>query len=241
MIILYTDFGMNGPYVGQLKAAILAVNPQAVIVDLMHDAPMFDIRHSAFLLGILYRYFPADGIFCCVVDPGVGSARDAIVIQAGKRFFVGPDNGLFEYILRAELVIKAYQINWQPAEMSNTFHGRDIFAPISAKLSNNNMSDLVEIKQDKLYRQDWPNKLEEIIYIDPYGNLTTGIPATSIGRHTCLKINNTKIQYARTYAEMPDDQPYWYINSNQLVEIAVNGSNAQQVLCACIGQHISII
>lgn len=241
MIVLYTDFGVNGPYVGQLKAAILEINPEVTIVDLMHDAPMFDIKHSAFLLGVLYKYFPDDSIYCCVVDPGVGSSRKNIVIQAGNRFFVGPDNALFEYIIRMEDDIRAYTINWKPGNLSNTFHGRDIFGPVSARLAEGDLSDINEISNGNLTRRAWQDELNEIIYIDPYGNLTTGIRQASTNPDMQLKINKVTIKYARTYAEMPDNQPCWYVNSNNLVEVAVSGSNAEQLLSAKVGQIVEIV
>ncbi len=238
MIILYTDFSLQGPYVGQLKAAIYKQYSNAKVVDLMHDAPSFNIKHSACLLSSLAQYFPEDSVFCCVVDPGVGSARQAIVLKVGSQYFVGPDNGLFEYLLRSKDKLQAYKISWQPAQLSTTFHGRDIFAPIAANIAQRDFSGIEGIPLNNITRFDWANDLFEIIYIDTYGNLMTGIAASSISIKTILELNSTKIQFAKTYTDMPTGELCWYINSNQLIEIALRGQSAAKVYSFQIGDIV---
>ncbi|VAW91040.1 hypothetical protein MNBD_GAMMA23-2576 [hydrothermal vent metagenome] len=238
MIILYTDFTLQGPYVGQLKAAIYKQYSNAKIVDLMHDVPSFDVKHSACLLNSLIQYFPEDSVFCCVVDPGVGSARQAIVLKVAGQYFVGPDNGLFEYLLRSNDKLQAYKISWQPAQLSTTFHGRDIFAPIAANIAQGNFSGIESISLDSITCFDWANDLFEIIYIDAYGNLMTGITASGISKEAILELNGTKIQFAKTYTDMPTGKLCWYVNSNQLVEIALRGQSAANVYSSKIGDIV---
>lgn len=238
MIILYTDFTQQGPYVGQLKAAIYKQYSNAKVVDLMHDAPSFDVKHSARLLNSLIQYFPEGSVFCCVVDPGVGSARQAIVLKVGSQYFVGPDNGLFEYILRSKDELQAYKISWQPAKLSATFHGRDIFAPIAANIAQRDFSGIESTSLNNITRFDWENDLFEIIYIDAYGNLLTGIAASSISTETILELKGTKIQFAKTYTDMPMGELCWYVNSNQHIEIALRGQSAAKIYSSQIGDIV---
>jgi len=238
MIILYTDFTLQGPYVGQLKAAIYKQHSNATVVDLMHDAPSFDVKHSACLLNSLIQYFPEGSVFCCVVDPGVGSARQAVVLKAGSQYFVGPDNGLFEYLLRSKDKLQAYTISWQPTQLSTTFHGRDIFAPIAANIAQRDFSGIEGISLNNITRFDWANDLFEVIYIDAYGNLMTGIAASSVSIETIFELNGTKIKFAKTYADMPAGELSWYINSNHLIEIALRGQSAAKVHSSQIGDAV---
>lgn len=240
MIILFTDFSHNGPYVGQLKSAIYKINPAVNIIDLMHDAPGFDIKHSALLLSTLIEHFPDDSIFCCVIDPGVGSSRNAVVLKIAQQYFIGPDNGLFEYILRTDKCIKSYKIVYQANKISTTFHGRDIFAPVAAQLSNNNIDNLEEINNASLTRFNWQADLSEIIYIDSFGNLMTGIRAASLNKQSVIHYKGYQIGYARTYSEMTGEQCFWYPNSNNLVEIAVNSQSAARQLNSQIGDFVQI-
>ena len=241
MIILFTDFSYNGPFVGQLKSAIYQVNNDITIIDLMHDAPMFDIKHSACLLKSLYINLPDESVVCCVVDPGVGSDRQAIVIKTDGKYFIGPDNGLFEYILRDNSNTLAYKINFQPKTLSSTFHGRDIFAPIAAQIHQNQFGSLELIGLTDIQRFDWDNNLAEIIYIDSFCNLTTGIVAESISQKTIIKYQGYCISFVNTYADMVGEQLFWYVNSNGLVEIGINSKNAAVQLNAQIGDVVELI
>ena len=129
MIFLFTDFGIVGPYVGQMKAVLARRAPQATVIDLMHDAPAYGPKFAAYLLAALAGELPSDAIVLGVVDPGVGDAqRRPVVLEAAGRRFVGPDNGLFAVAaLRAEDP-RWWEITWRPEHLSNTFHGRDLFA-----------------------------------------------------------------------------------------------------------------
>jgi len=241
MILLYTDFTFNGPYLGQLKAAIYQNNTEAQIIDLMHDVPSFDVKHSAYLLNSLVEYFPDGSVFCCVIDPEVGSKREAIALKIGEQYFIGPDNGIFEYLLRSKKDTQGYKIIWKPKTLSTTFHGRDIFAPIAANISKNDFSGLKSIPLSNLKRFDWSNNLFEVIYIDAYGNMMTGISASAIDEEDILGLAGIKISFAKTYSDMHKDTMCWYINSNQLVEIALRERNASETYSCKIGAVINLI
>lgn len=137
-IVLLTDFGDRDFYAGVMKGVILNLNPEAVLIDLCHRISPQDILQAAHQIGISYRFFPRSTVFCCVVDPGVGTKRKAIAIRTPDYFFVGPDNGIFSFVLERERRWKARQITSRKfilSEISPTFHGRDIFAPVAAHLS----------------------------------------------------------------------------------------------------------
>src|SRR5437870_2878972 len=138
-IALLTDFGNRDYFVGAIKGAILTVAPGAPIADITHEVPPQDIRSAAFMLGACYRDFPANTVFVCVVDPGVGSERRPIVVEAADRYFVAPDNGLLSFVVESSDESRAFEISnrrFQRPRVSRTFHGRDIFAPAAAHLCN---------------------------------------------------------------------------------------------------------
>lgn len=240
MIVLFTDFSLLGPFVGQLKSAIFQVNPSSKILDLMHDAPVYDIKHSAYLLSSLIEYYPIGTVFCCVVDPGVGTERRNIVVKADANYYVGPDNGLFEYICRTSTDLTYYKIIWRPERLSSTFHGRDIYAPVAAQIEQANLESLEEVKPIDIIRFSWPNDLYEVIYIDHFGNLMTGIRATSVSREKILQVLGVNVCYAETYAEMPENKLCWYVNSNRLVEIGLPQDNAAVTYSIRIGESVGI-
>src|ERR1700686_1089486 len=135
MIVLFTDFGLEGPYTGQVSAVLQQTAPGIPIISLFADLPPGQPKPAAYLLAAYAMWFPAGSVFLCVVDPGVGSARRALVAEAAGRFYVGPDNGLFKIVLRRAAPAALWEIAWRPPAMSASFHGRDLFAPVAARLA----------------------------------------------------------------------------------------------------------
>ena len=135
MIVLCTDFGLAGPYLGQVKAVLARAAPAVPVIDLFADLPAFEPRLAAYLLAAYAAWFEPGDVILAVVDPGVGGPRGALVVEADGRWFVGPDNGLFELVLRRAERARCYAIAWRPAALSATFHGRDLFAPVAARLA----------------------------------------------------------------------------------------------------------
>ena len=231
MILLYTDFGLTGPYAGQMKAAVLRDAPEGVaVVDLMHDAPVYNPRAAAYLLAALVPEFPPGSVFLCVVDPGVGTQRGAVAMEADGRWFVGPHNGLFNVVGMHAKALRWWEIQWRPTRLSATFHGRDLFAPVAARIAGGEIP--VAQKQDPAAQLDpsWPAALREIIYIDHYGNAMTGIPAAGISADALLSIGRYTLRHARTFGDVDPGRPFWYANSIGLVEVAVNQGSAAEVL-----------
>ena len=244
MIVLFTDFGVTGPYVGQMKSVLCQQTPATPVIDLMHDAPTCDPQASAYLLASLVSEFPQHTVFLCVVDPGVGGQRKPLIARIDERWFVGPDNGLFDIVAQhapGNSEVKWWEITWQPQRLSASFHGRDLFAPVAAMLANGEVppGQLVDIAPDHLSR--WPNDLEKIIYIDHFGNAITGIRAAKFDKNQIIAAGNQQLYWARTFADVAIGQGFWYENSNGLVELAVNQGRADEVLRLTIGDAVTLL
>ena len=187
MITLLTDFGSQDYFVPAVKGVILSLYPQANILDLTHNLAAQDIRAAAFTLGACYQTFPAGTIHLAVVDPGVGSARRAIVVEAGNHFFVGPDNGLFSFVYARETAVRVFQATraeYFRLPISPTFHGRDVFAPLAAWLAKGIApADFgAEIHDYVRFTLPAPQMINdhilgEVIHIDHFGNCITNLTA----------------------------------------------------------------
>ena len=231
MIALFTDFGAAGPYVGQIKAVFAASVPRVAVIDLMHDAPAFQPKRAAYLLAALVAGLPKGTIILGVVDPDVGhAARRPVVVEAGGRFLVGPDNGLFAIAARRHQGPHWWQITWRPETSSATFHGRDLFAPVAAMLADGAPPPGARLDAAQTVGADWPDDLSEIVYLDGYGNAMTGIRADSVPQDAVLNVHGRKIAGATTFSDVPAGAAFWYRNAFDLVEIAVNRGRAAAVL-----------
>ncbi len=226
MIVLFTDFGLTGPYVGQMKAVLARRAPDIPVIDLMHDAPAFDARASAYLLAALAGSFPAGSVFVCVVDPGVGGDRAPIVVKIDGNRFVGPDNGLLSLLVRRGEVRQAWRIGRRGETLSASFHGRDLFCPVAAMLASGDRVAGEEISPDTVDRADWPDELAEIVYIDSFGNAMTGIRAVSLPADAVLEAGGACFARARTFSDVAPGAAFWYENSSGLAEIAINCGRA---------------
>lgn len=241
MIILFTDFGSAGPYVGQMKSVLHQQAPGCVLVDLFADAPRHNPRAAAYLLAAYFDEFPEESIFLCVVDPGVGDpARGAVVLRVDKRWLVGPDNGLFNVVAKRCRVVECWDITWRPPRLSASFHGRDVFAPVAARLARGEAppGERRELRED--VNCVWPDDLAEIIYIDHFGNAMTGLRASRVPAEARLIVGSQRLQTALTFSAVPPGSAFWYENANGLVEIAVNQGRADRMLGLEIGSVVEV-
>src|SRR5262249_40969378 len=150
------------------------------IVDLLHSVPRFQVRAAAHLLAALQSQFPPGAIFLAVVDPGVGTSRDAVILHADDKWYVGPDNGLLSVVSARAAKRQAWRIVWRPQRLSASFHARDLFAPVAALIAENRLpSDRMQ-ELEALHVQLGPDDLPEVIYVDHYGTALTGLRATSV-------------------------------------------------------------
>lgn len=230
MIVLVTDFGLEGPYVGQMKAVLLREAPRVPVIDLFADLPPFDAQGAAYLLAAYATEFPADAVFLCVVDPGVGGPRRPLIVEADGRRFVGPDNGLFEIVRRRAQHTAAHEIRWRPEHLSASFHGRDLFAPVAARLARALTIETVQLPDAAVARPDWPDDLPRIIYVDRFGNAMTGLRAAIATDTATLVAGGRELDHARTFGEADEGEAFWYENANGLIEIAVNQGRADRAL-----------
>jgi S-adenosyl-L-methionine hydrolase (adenosine-forming) len=241
VIVLFTDFGLAGPYTGQVKAVLQHEAPGVAVIDLFADAPAGNPKAAAYLLAAYSAWFETGTTLLCVVDPGVGGARAPAILEADGRFFVGPANGLFEIVQRRARRARALEITWRPPALSATFHGRDLFAPVAARLARGE-PPAGEPRAASWSRQpDWPDDLAEIVYVDHYGNAMTGLRAATLGDDARLAIAGRVLDRAGFFAERPPGAAFWYENSNGLVEIAVNQGRADRLLGLTIGSAIAMV
>lgn len=237
MIVLITDFGTRDPYTGQMHAAIRSL-VDTEIVDLLHHMPDYDVRAGAYLFDALQRPFPPATVFVGVVDPGVGGDRAPVMVNADGKWYVGPDNGLFNVICRRARAAETFRIDWRPERLSASFHGRDLFAPVAARLA----TGIVPECSSWTLRETpgWPDELAEIIYIDHYGNAMTGIRADALSRHAVVRVDNEHLEPATTFTTARPGRPFWYRNSLDLVEIAVREDSAADMLSLRIGDAVNV-
>ena len=221
MIVLFTDFGVVGPYVGQMKAAMFSIAPQSPTVELFSDAPSFDPVAAGYLLAAYASEFAAGTVFLCVVDPGVGSAaRRPVVAEIDGCYFVGPDNGLFDVIAKRACFASKQEIIWHPARLSNTFHGRDLFAPVAARIASNSLPQEWLGPAEPFDLEAVDDDIEQVIYIDGFGNVMTGMRAASLGQDRVIGAGGKRIAWATTFSDVEKGEAFWYENANGLVELA---------------------
>ena len=307
VITLTTDFGTRDGYVGTMKGVIHALLPDAKIVDISHEVERQSIHEGAFILYRAYRYFPASAVHVAVVDPGVGSTRRPIALVTPHGSFVGPDNGLFTYILRAEQAYEAPEAarrpawvggmwgiapNWAGVEragetteservmgelprayhianpdywlsnVSNTFHGRDVFAPVAAYLASGAHPDRIgeelplhsltalPIRAPRITRSARGATVMsgQIVYVDHFGNAITNLPERllqpllSSGQRVTVDVGGYRIEGLRhTYADVDEGQPVALMGSERLLEIAVRNASAAQRLKVRIGDAVRVV
>jgi S-adenosylmethionine hydrolase len=266
VVAFLTDFGWRDGYVGVMKAVITALASDVQLIDITHDVAPQQIASAAWILATSYRYFPEHTIFVCVVDPGVGSSRRAVAAHAGEWFFVGPDNGLLSYVLTEQPVHAAVTLSnpvYHLAEVSATFHGRDIFAPVSAHLARGvAVRELgPAIAPASLQRLDLAPAVDQgthldahIVHVDHFGNLISNMPLTLLPglfgssseerpMHIVFPTLGTVVkQRSRFFADARDDgQPFMYEDSSGYVGVAVRNGNAARAIGAEFGTPIKYV
>lgn len=236
-ILLYTDLGAEGPYLAQMEAAIHRIAPRTRVFNLLSNAPRDPVA-AGYLLAALARQFPAGSIFVGVVDPGVGGPREALLLQAGGQWFVGPDNGLLNTVAVQSEWPCWWRIDWRPKRLSASFHGRDLFAPVAARIAVGDAEGLV-LPWDGPAVKDWLADLPAIVYFDTYGNALSGQRFLPQLAGCDLRVGERHIPPARTFHEVAAGEAFWYENSCGLVEIAVNCGSAREALGLQAGDAVA--
>ena len=240
VIFLFTDFGAADLYVGQVKAVLHQYAPEARVVDLLHEAPAFNIKASAHLLAALAGQLPAGSVTMAVVDPGVGGKRKPVAMLADDRWFVGPDNGLISVIAARAKRAEAHVIGWRPKKLTESFHGRDLFAPVAGMLARGDRRAVGLGKSKALAVSLEAADLAEVIYIDHYGNAMTGLRAGGLKRKATLLAGRRRIERARVFSDVREGKVFWYENSLGLAEIAGSGASAAAALTLAVGTAVRV-
>jgi S-adenosylmethionine hydrolase len=243
IITLLTDFGSQDYFVGALKGAILSLRPDAQIVDITHEIPPQDIRAGAFNLLAVHPDFPAGTIHVGVVDPGVGSARRGTIVSCAGQFFVGPDNGLFSWICEREKDFQAVHLTNEKFfrhPVSDTFHGRDIFAPVAAALANGAALEEFGPVIDDVVRLESlePKRIKSglleatIIHVDRFGNCITNLRRDHLSAVAKLVVNGREIGFRPFFAArgLDDSEVFYLFGSAGFAEIAVRDDSAAKIL-----------
>lgn len=256
IITLTTDFGTGSPYAAVMKGVLLSLNPAAMIVDITHDVPPQDVRYGAVVLEDVTDRFPPGTIHVAVVDPGVGTDRAIVFARIGRQSYVAPDNGLLSRLaqrLRPEKIIRLTESEYWLQPVSATFHGRDIMAPVAARLSLGLDPEHLGTPQPDLVMLDWPavrvlpDRIEgSILLIDSFGNLITDIMAEMLAGWPAEK--SVRIVYrqreigglSRTYGDQPPGSLVALVGSSGRLEVAVVGGNASRSLGANVGESVVV-
>lgn len=257
IITLTTDFGLADPYVAEMKAVILWINPNARIVDITHQVEKFNIRNGAFILAAASPYFPKGTIHVVVVDPGVGTKRKPILIETEKSFFIGPDNGVLALAAENQGIRHVYEITnpkFMLPRISQTFHGRDVFAPAAAHLSKGVEPSEFGLEIRKIVVPEFAKVVEkddaligEIIHVDGFGNIITNFTAKHLEAlgikgfvHIKLGDKSLVLKLCKAYAEAEAQKLLAIIGSHNFLEISLNMGSAAQAFKVKVGDTVTL-
>ncbi len=257
MILAFlSDFGLKDPYVGIVKAVVLGINPALRIVDISHQVAPQDVMGGSFVLGSAFREFPPGTVFLAVVDPGVGSQRIGLLAVTERYTFLAPDNGLLSMVFRYSKKVTCFSIensHYFRRPVSDTFHGRDIFAPVAAHLSLGVEPHFFGPPCPDPVRLSWPEPVirdqyieGEVIHIDGFGSLILNIPADLIqhrkpvSKQFKTNIKGMELSILSTYSDATKGNPLALIGSSGFLEIAVNQGSAAEVLDAGVGEPVVV-
>jgi S-adenosylmethionine hydrolase len=255
---LTTDFGLKDPYAAEMKAAILGICPNAVIVDVTHNIAKFNIRMGAYVLASAAPYFPKGTVHVAVVDPGVGTQRRPILIQTKQGFFVGPDNGILVLAAEKQDITRIHELSnprFRLPKVSNTFHGRDIFSPAAAHLLNGvkpeefgpEIREAAKPEFAKIKRKNGV-LVGEVLHVDGFGNIITNISEKEVAQiHVEASVSvelpscKLKLKLCKAYGETNPRQPVALIGSHSFLEIALNQGNAAKKFKTKVGDKVTVL
>ena len=247
VLTLTTDFGTRDHYVGAMKGAVMSVAPQVRVFDISHEIPSFDVAEGAFAIAQSFPHYPDGTAHVVVVDPGVGSARRPVAVAAGGHWFVAPDNGVLSLVLEAAGRFEAREVDLRHGlpRMSTTFHGRDLFAPVGARLAIGLPFDEIGPEATALVRMD-PAAASDgcgrVLHVDRFGNLVTSFRASDLPEGASLALGDRTVSArARAYASMPDGRLFLIVGSSGYVEVSMNRGSAADALGVRAGAAVTLV
>ncbi len=241
MYVLFNDFGIGSLYANQLELSLRAVDNHRPVVTLMSDAPAFRIRAAAILLRSLYRVIPQGAVVLAVVDPGVGTSRGILAIEHSGGWLLAPDNGLAAIAAREFKGLTPWRLDMrQFPDASASFHGRDVFVPAALMLARGAGVPGSRIYVEELLGWRGPSEMAEVIYVDPFGNLFSGVRAACFAGSgkVSLTIAGREIPFVRTFGDVDPGEPLLYENSLGLLELAVNQGSAAEMFGLTVGDPL---
>jgi S-adenosylmethionine hydrolase len=257
IITLTTDFGLKDPYMAEMKAVILEISPKATIIDITHEIEKFNIRMGAYVLASASPYFPAGTIHVAVIDPGVGTKRTPILIQTKKSYYIGPDNGVLALAAKNQSVEHIYEISNRKLvlpRISNTFHGRDVFAPAAAHLANGMLPANFGPETNNIVMPEFAKILKrknllvgEVLHVDDFGNVITNFGETELNQirtktavNFKLKSVKLRLKLCKAYADVKPHETLAIMGSHNFLEISVNQGNAAETFKIRGGDKITL-
>ena len=254
LITLLSDFGARDGYVAAMKGVIYSQCPMARVVDAAHDIRRHDIRSAAWVLRQYGWTFPDGTLHVAVVDPGVGTERAALVIEAGDQLWLGPDNGLFAWILKQHPKARMWRIKSgvvRPGDASSTFHGRDLFAYAAGLLAKGVRLERLAEPVDSWFEPEWLTPVlhgrtlvGQVLHVDHFGNMITNLPAALVadrGADAVIQVGNLKLKgIMRTYADVPKGKALALIGSDGMMELAVNQGDASKSMRKTTGASVFV-
>ena len=255
IISLTTDFGLKDPYVAEMKAVILNICLNAIIVDISHQVEKFNVRMGAYVLASASPYFPEGTINVAVVDPEVGTKRRPLCIQTRHGYFIGPDNGLLVLAAKAHGIEHVYELTnsrFMMPNVSSTFHGRDVFSPAAAHLANGKLPSDLGRETRKITTPEFAKVIRrkiglvgEVIHVDDFGNIITNVEEKDLApmrnkKTAKVKVKNTwfTLRFCRAYGEVKAQEPLALIGSHNFLELSINQGNASKMFKAKNGDKI---
>ena len=247
LITLTTDFGLAGHFAGAMKGVILGICPSARVVDITHECRAYDIAGAAFTIAQAYRYFPPKTIHVVVVDPGVGGVRRPILVQTAGQYFVGPDNGVFAHIFAQERHKVRLITNTKP--VSQTFHGRDIFAPVAAHLANGTpparigplIDDYLQPPSLQPIRDAKGAWTGAVLNVDHFGNIVTSFPTADFEPPFEILIGRRKVTVlANSYEQSEPAKIFAIAGSSGYLEISARQASAAEILGVTAGAPLRL-
>ncbi len=241
IITLTTDFGLDDAYVGIMKGVVLGIAPQAHLVDISHGITRHGVREAAFILRSAVPHFPAGTVHLAVVDPGVGSQRRPIAASDRDQFFVGPDNGLLSYCFGPDVIVRHIaNRDYIRSPLSATFHGRDVFAPVAARLVSGAALETVgPVVPDWVRLEEFQNP--SVLYVDRFGNVITNLRADEFGEGSIVHIAGRKVRLCcATYDEAPSGELFLIAGSSGDMEIAMREQSAARYLGVGAGTDLKV-
>jgi S-adenosylmethionine hydrolase len=257
IITLTTDFGLKDPYVAEMKAVILSICPLAIVVDVSHQIEKFNVKMGAYVLASASPYFPEGTINVAVVDPAVGTKRRPLCIQTEHGYFIGPDNGVLVLAAKAQGIEHIYELTnskFMLPNVSNTFHGRDIFSPAAAHLANGKLPSDLGRETRKITTPEFAKVVRrkaglvgEVIHVDDFGNVITNVGEKELAPMGTIKVVRVRVKntwftmrFCKTYGEVESQEPLALIGSHNLLELSINQGNASRVFKVKNGDKVVV-